>query len=266
MEVAGKTGLSDFYPAPGSDCLAFTARHTQPARMQEQHFDRDEIAKFEAMADEWWDPAGKFRPLHLINPLRLDYIDRNAPVAKRRVLDVGCGGGLLAEGMARLGACVSGIDRSPGALGVARLHSSRSGVAVNYMESDAETWAEGHAGHYDIITCLEVLEHVPDPSRTVASCAAMLKPGGRFFFATLNRTPAAYIKAILGAEHILGWLPKGTHAYAKFIRPSEMKHDLGKAGLEIRDLRGMSYSILTDRFTMSDDLAVNYLGMAAKPD
>jgi len=234
--------------------------------MQTEHYDQEEIAKFEAMAEEWWDPKGKFKPLHLINPLRLDYVNRQAPLKKTVVLDVGCGGGLLAEGMAERGATVTGIDRSPKALGVARLHSEKSGVAVQYEENDAETWAQTHHEHYDTVTCLEVLEHVPDILSTVAACADMIKPGGHFFFATLNRTPTSYIKAIIGAEYVLNWLPKGTHDYNRFIRPSEMNNALREAGLEIKELRGMSYSILTDRFTLSDDLSVNYLGLAKKPD
>ena len=236
--------------------------HTQP---QTQHFDSDEIAKFEAMAEEWWDPTGKFKPLHKINPIRLDYIDRQVKLATATVLDVGCGGGLLAENMAARGAKVTGLDRSPKALAIARLHSEQSGVSVDYVENDAENWAENHAEHYDAVTCLEVLEHVPDVPRTVAACAAMIKPGGHFFFATLNRNPTSYIKAILGAEYILGWLPKGTHEYAKFIKPSEMNSALRGAGLEIKDLKGLSYAMLSDRFSLSDDLSVNYLGFAIKP-
>jgi len=232
---------------------------------QTQHFDNDEIAKFEAMAEEWWDPTGEFKPLHKINPIRLDYIDRQVKLASATVLDVGCGGGLLAENMATRGAKVTGIDRSPKALAIARLHSEQSGVPVEYVENDAETWAESHAEYYDAVTCLEVLEHVPDVPRTVAACAAMIKPGGHFFFATLNRNPTSYIKAILGAEYILGWLPKGTHEYAKFIKPSEMNSALRGAGLEIKDLKGLSYAMLGDRFSLSDDLSVNYLGFAIKP-
>ncbi len=230
-----------------------------------QHFDTEEIAKFEAMAEEWWDTTGKFKPLHKINPLRLDYIARHVPFSGASILDVGCGGGLLAENMAARGATVTGIDRSPRALGVARLHSEQSGVAVEYVENDAENWAETHVQNYDAVTCLEVLEHVPDVPRTVAACAAMIKPGGHFFFATLNRNPVSYIKAILGAEYILGWLPKGTHEYARFIKPSEMHGALRLAGLEMKDVKGMSYAMMTDHFSLTDDLSVNYLGFAIKP-
>lgn len=233
--------------------------------MHAQHYDTSEIAKFEAMAEEWWNPLGKFKPLHRINPLRLDYIDKQLPLQNAIILDVGCGGGLLAENMAARGASVTGIDRSPKALAIARLHSEQSGVHVQYVEDDAESWAISHAEHYDAVTCLEVLEHVPDVPRTVAACASMIKPGGLFFFATLNRTPVAYIKAILGAEYVLGWLPKGTHEYTKFIKPSEMNIALRDARLEIRELRGISYALLSDHFSLSDDLSVNYLGFAVKP-
>lgn len=232
--------------------------------MQTAHFDQQEIAKFEAMAEEWWDEHGKFKPLHKLNPLRLDYIARQVNLQGAALLDVGCGGGLLAEGLAARGAQVTGLDRSPKALGVARAHSAQSGVAVDYIENDAESWAVEHREAYDVITCLEVLEHVPDVARTVAACASMLKPGGHFFFATLNRTPMAYAKAILGAEYLLGWLPKGTHEYAKFIKPSEMNAALRAAGLKMEDLTGMGYAMLTDRFLLSDDLSVNCLGFAVK--
>ena len=233
--------------------------------MSSVYVDQDEISRFEAMAAEWWDPKGKFKPLHQINPIRLDYIARQVDLSHAKVLDVGCGGGLLAEGMAKRGADVTGIDRSPKALSVARLHAEQSSVAVNYQENDAETWAESHQGTYDVVTCLEVLEHVPDVRRAVAACASMIKPGGLFFFATLNRTPESYVKAILGAEYVLGWLPKGTHQYKKFIRPSEMIEAVRKAGLEEKDMQGMSYALLGGNFYLSHDLNVNYLGFAKKP-
>ncbi|MDX8396641.1 MAG: bifunctional 2-polyprenyl-6-hydroxyphenol methylase/3-demethylubiquinol 3-O-methyltransferase UbiG [Mariprofundaceae bacterium] len=232
--------------------------------MTQQHFDPEEIQKFEAIAAEWWDPNGLFKPLHRINPLRLDYIASHNNLKGLSVLDVGCGGGLLAEGMANRGGSITGIDRSNKALGVAKAHAEQSGTTVTYHASDAETWAESNVETYDIVTCLEVLEHVPDVPRTVAACATMLKPGGTFYFATLNRTPTSYIKAILGAEYVLGWLPKGTHQYDKFIRPSEMTQALRLAGLTIKDLKGMSYQWWNDHFYMSDDLSVNYLGYATK--
>ncbi|OIO67358.1 MAG: bifunctional 3-demethylubiquinol 3-O-methyltransferase/2-polyprenyl-6-hydroxyphenol methylase [Zetaproteobacteria bacterium CG_4_9_14_3_um_filter_49_83] len=229
------------------------------------HYDTEEIRKFEAMAAEWWDKHGKFKPLHQINPQRLDYIDAKIGLAGKQVLDVGCGGGLLAEHMALRGASVTGIDRSPKALGVAQAHAKQSGVEVNYVENDAETWSQQYAQAYDAVTCLEVLEHVPDVPRTVKACADMIRPGGMFFFATLNRTPASYIKAIIGAEYVMRWLPKGTHEYGKFIRPSEMYSALRAAGFEVKEIKGMSYSMATGQFSLSDDLSVNYLGCAVKP-
>jgi len=232
--------------------------------MTNKHYDPEEIAKFEAIASEWWDPKGRFKPLHRINPLRLDYIDERACISDKKILDVGCGGGILAESMAQRGAMVTGLDRSPKALAIARIHAEQENIALDYVESDAETWGDEHTDEYDIVTCLEVLEHVPDVISTVQACAKMVKPDGLFFFATLNRTPTAYIKAILGAEYILGWLPKGTHDYTKFIRPSEMKIALDAAKLNIQDIRGMSYAILSDKFSLSRDLSVNYLGVAQK--
>ncbi len=229
------------------------------------YVDPDEISRFEAIAAEWWDPSGRFKPLHQINPLRLDYIAQRVALKQAKILDVGCGGGLLAEGMAQRGADVTGIDRSPKALSVAAVHADKAGVAVNYQENDAETWAETHPETYDVVTCLEVLEHVPDVPRAVQACAAMLKPGGLLFFATLNRTPEAYVKAILGAEYVLGWLPKGTHQYKKFIRPSEMVDAVRRSGLEAQDIQGMSYALLSGHFYLSHDLNVNYLGFARKP-
>ena len=228
------------------------------------YVDPDEISRFEAIAAEWWDPNGRFKPLHQINPLRLDYISQRIDLSHAKVLDVGCGGGLLAEGMAKRGADVTGIDRSPKALSVASIHAEKNGVSVNYQENDAETWAQSHKETYDVVTCLEVLEHVPDVERAVEACAQMIKPGGLFFFATLNRTPESYIKAVLGAEYILGWLPKGTHQYKKFIKPSEMIEAVRKAGLQEKDMQGMSYALLSGHFFLSTDLNVNYLGFAKK--
>jgi len=232
--------------------------------MNEKHYDPEEIAKFEAIAAEWWDENGRFKPLHRINPLRLDYIDEALSLQGKQVLDVGCGGGLLAESMAQRGALVTGLDRSPKALDVARCHAKQCGIELDYIENDAETWVEEHRNYYDAVTCLEVLEHVPDVPRTIAACSNMIKPGGLFFFATLNRTPMAYLKAIIGAEYVMGWLPKGTHDYAKFIRPSEMHTALNQAHLEIQGICGMSYALLGDTFSLSSDLSVNYLGVARK--
>jgi len=229
-----------------------------------KHFDPEEIRKFEAIAQEWWDPKGRFKPLHQINPIRLDYIAERIEMKNVKVLDVGCGGGLLSEGMASLGAEVTGIDRAGKALDVARIHAEKNQIVVDYQTCDAETWAETHAESYDAVTCLEVLEHVPDVPGTVAACARLLKPGGTFFFATLNRTATAYMLAIIGAEYVMGWLPKGTHRYDKFIRPSEMNAALRAAGLKAEHLCGMSYNLIADSFSLSDDLAVNYLGAARK--
>lgn len=217
------------------------------------------------MAEEWWSPTGKFKPLHRINPIRLEYIGLRTTLKGARALDVGCGGGLLAESLAACGAATTGIDRSGKALAVARIHAEKTGAKVRYETSDAQSWAAGHVGAYDVITCMEVLEHVPDVPNTVAACATMLKPGGYFFFATLNRTLRAYAQAILGAEYVLGWLPKGTHQYARFIRPSEMNAACRMTHLEVADLHGMSYRVLENRFELSDDLSVNYLGCAIKP-
>jgi len=233
--------------------------------MSSIYVDAEEIKRFEAIAAEWWNPDGRFKPLHQINPLRLDYIAQRADLSAAKVLDVGCGGGLLAEGMAKRGAEVTGIDRSPKALSVAAVHAEQSGAQVDYQENDAETWAETHQDTYDVVTCLEVLEHVPDVERAVQACADMLKPGGLFFFATLNRTPECYLKAIIGAEYLMGWLPKGTHQYNKFIRPSEMIQAVRHAGLEEQDMQGLSYRMLLGQFYLSHNLNVNYLGFARKP-
>jgi len=229
-----------------------------------KHFDPEEIRKFETIAEEWWDPKGRFRPLHQINPLRLDYIAEHIEMKGARILDVGCGGGLLSEGMAKLGAEVTGIDRAGKALDIARIHAGKDQVDIDYQASDAETWAKKHAASCDAVTCLEVLEHVPDVPGTVTACAHLLRPGGAFFFATINRTPKAYALAIVGAEYMMGWLPRGTHCYDKFIRPSEMNVALRAAGLTIEHICGMSYRLLSDCFSISDDLTVNYLGVARK--
>ncbi|HEX7965005.1 MAG TPA: bifunctional 2-polyprenyl-6-hydroxyphenol methylase/3-demethylubiquinol 3-O-methyltransferase UbiG [Gammaproteobacteria bacterium] len=222
------------------------------------NLDADEIAKFDAIAARWWDPGGEFKPLHAINPLRLDYVDRCAPLAGRTVLDIGCGGGLMAEGMAGRGAKVTGIDLSEGALKVAKLHLKESGRQVEYLHISAEALAAERPGAFDVVTCLEMLEHVPDPGSVIRACATMLKPGGQVVFSTLNRTPKAFALAILGGEYLLRLIPPGTHEYAKFIRPSELDAWAREAGLTLRHSTGLHYNPLTRGYRMAPGLDVNY--------
>ena len=226
--------------------------------------DPAELAKFGELAHRWWDPQGEFRPLHELNPLRLGWIDGLAPLAGRRVLDVGCGGGILAEAMARLGASVTGIDLSEKPLRVAQLHLVESGLSIQYELKSAEQYSEQFAGAFDVVTCMELLEHVPDPASTVAACAKLVKPGGRVFFSTINRNPKAYLFAVIGAEYLLGLLPRGTHDYARFIKPSELAHRCRDAGLEPVELKGMSYNPLTSQYRLGDDCDVNYAICCAK--
>jgi len=227
--------------------------------------DPDEIDKFEKLASRWWDPDSEFKPLHDINPLRLDYIDRLAPLHGRRVLDVGCGGGLLSEGMAARGAQVTGIDMGKAPLGVARLHQHESGLDIDYRHTTAEQMVAEHAAQFDTVTCMEMLEHVPDPGVTISACAQLLKPGGHAFFSTISRNPKAYLFAVIGAEYLLRLLPKGTHDYAKFIRPSELEARARAADLQLVDLTGMSYNPLTREYRLGDDVSVNYLTCFRRP-
>ncbi|MDX1458365.1 MAG: bifunctional 2-polyprenyl-6-hydroxyphenol methylase/3-demethylubiquinol 3-O-methyltransferase UbiG [Marinobacter sp.] len=229
--------------------------------MSNENVDRNEVAKFEALASRWWDPTSEFRPLHEINPLRLNYIDERASLAGKKVLDVGCGGGLVSEGMAQRGAHVTGIDMGEAPLSVAKLHGLESGIKVDYRQTTVEALAADpeHAGQYDVVTCLEMLEHVPDPASVVNACARMLKPGGHLFVSTINRNPKSFLFAIVGAEYVLGMLPKGTHEWRKFIRPSEMSNYLRQAGLDIRDLTGMTYNPITKVYRLGRDVDVNYL-------
>lgn len=227
--------------------------------------DPAEISKFSELAHRWWDPASEFKPLHEINPLRLDYIDQRAALTGKTVLDIGCGGGILAESMALRGARVLGIDLSEKALKVAQLHQRESGAAVDYRCISAEDLARESPEQYDVVTCMELLEHVPDPASTVAACAALVKRDGHVFFSTINRNPKSYLFAILGAEYVLGLLPRGTHNYAKFIKPSELASYCRAAGLETQDVTGMSYNPLTTRYALGRDSTVNYLVHTTKP-
>jgi len=221
--------------------------------------DAAEIAKFSELAHRWWDPNSEFKPLHEINPLRLKWIDRLAPLAGRKVLDVGCGGGILAEAMAGAGATVSGIDMSDKALKVAKLHLYESGRQVDYQHVSAEDYAARHPGEFDVVTCMEMLEHVPDPSSVVAACARLVKPGGWVFFSTLNRNPKSYLFAVVGAEYVLKLLPRGTHDYAKFIKPAELARMAREAGLEMQQITGLTYNPLTKVYKLEADTDVNYL-------
>ena len=228
------------------------------------NIDPEEVAKFDQSASRWWDPNSEYKPLHDINPLRLDYIDQRAPLAGKRVVDVGCGGGILAESMAARGAQVTGIDMAGAALAVAKLHILESGVTVDYRQTTAEQLAESEPAAFDVITCMELLEHVPDPASLIAACAQLAKPGGQVFFSTLNRNPKSYLLAVGAAEYLLKMLPKGTHDYAKFIRPAELARWARAAGLELRNLTGMSYNPVTRHYSLGDDVSVNYLVHCAK--
>ena len=226
--------------------------------------DPAELEKFGDLAHRWWDPNSEFKPLHDINPLRLDWIDAAIGLAGKRVLDVGCGGGLLSEGMADRGAEVTGIDLSEKPLGVARLHLLESGQKVNYRMISAEHMADEMPGAFDAVTCLEMLEHVPDPASIVASCARLVKPGGQVFFSTLNRNPKSYLLAVIGAEYVLQMLPKGTHDFARFIKPSELSRWCKQCGLEPAELTGMTYNPLTRYYALGSDTDVNYLIRAVR--
>lgn len=221
--------------------------------------DPAELQKFSALAHRWWDPHGEFRPLHAINPLRLEWIEKHAPLAGKDVLDVGCGGGILAEAMARNGARVSGIDLAEKPLRVAQLHLLESRLEVRYELASAEDYAATRAEGFDVLTCMEMLEHVPDPASAVTACARLLRPGGWAFFSTLNRNPKAYLFAVIGAEYVLKLLPRGTHDYARFIRPSELARWCRAAGLREVELLGMTYNPLTQRYRLGADCDVNYL-------
>jgi len=224
-----------------------------------------EIKKFEALAARWLDPTSEFKPLHEINPLRMGYLSEKTSLAGKRILDIGCGGGLLAEAMARQGAEVVAIDMAEASLAVARLHQLESQLEIDYRRIPAEELAASEPEQYDVVTCLEMLEHVPDPSAIVAACFALVKPDGHVLFSTINRNPKSYLFAIIGAEYVLNMLPRGTHEYAKFIRPSELAGWARSAGLELQEQRGMTYNLLSKRYSLGNDLDVNYLAHYRKP-
>jgi 2-polyprenyl-6-hydroxyphenyl methylase/3-demethylubiquinone-9 3-methyltransferase len=226
--------------------------------------DPAEIARFQAAASRWWDPAGEMRPLHELNPVRLEYVERAGPLAGRDVLDVGCGGGLLTEAMARKGARVTGLDLAPDLLKVAELHALEADVQVTYRLESAEDHASKHAARYDIVTCMEMLEHVPDPAQVVAALATLVRPGGHVFVSTINRTPRAYLHAVVGAEYVLRLLPTGTHTYDKFIRPSELSAWARESGLRTVDVAGLDYDPFAHTARLVSDARVNYLMQLSK--
>lgn len=227
--------------------------------MSTLNIDPAEISKFSAHASHWWDPEGELKTLHQINPLRLQYINEKANLAGKNVIDIGCGGGLLTEGMAKLGATVTGVDMSQPAITVAKLHQHESNLHINYLLGTAEEIAAQHPAQYDVATCLEMLEHVPDPTSIIQAGATLVKPGGHLFFSTLNRNLKSYLSAIVGAEYILKLLPKNTHEYAKFIRPSELSAWARQSGLVVKDIIGIHYDIFSKEFSLTNDVTVNYL-------
>lgn len=228
--------------------------------------DSAEINKFNDLASRWWDPAGAFKPLHQLNPVRLSFIsDQVQGLFAKKVLDVGCGGGILAESMAKAGADVTAIDMAPESLAVARLHALESAVHINYQQSTAEAFAQSHAGQFELVTCMEMLEHVPEPASVVRACAALAAPGATLVFSTLNKTAKSYLLAILGAEYVLRLVPKGTHDFQKFIRPSQLMRDIEQAGLECIDCTGLHYNPLTQSFRIGAGVDVNYFVVARKP-
>lgn len=225
----------------------------------QQNVDPNEVAKFEALASSWWDLEGQSKPLHDINPLRLGYIAERCKLDGAKVIDVGCGGGILSEALAKSNAIVTGIDMGEMPLDIAKLHAMEGGLDIHYEQSTAEDMAARHAGEFDVVTCLEMLEHVPDPAAIIQACADLVKPGANVFFSTLNRHPKAYLLAILGAEYVMNMLPKGTHDYKRFIRPSELAGWCRQAGLQVSNIAGITYNPLSREFRLSQDVQVNYL-------
>jgi 2-polyprenyl-6-hydroxyphenyl methylase/3-demethylubiquinone-9 3-methyltransferase len=233
---------------------------TKSMNTPEANVDPAEVRKFDELASRWWDPAGEFKPLHQLNPVRLAYLEQRANPAGKQCLDVGCGGGLLTEALATHAAAVTGIDMATGPLKVARLHQKKSGLEnIRYLQSSAEGLAEQESGQYDLVSCMEVIEHVPDPQSLVTACAQLAKPGGDVFFSTINRNFKAFLMAIVGAEYVMRMLPKGTHDYERFIKPSELRSWGHAAGLEFRDITGLKYAPLDGKFSLTSDVDVNYL-------
>jgi len=230
-----------------------------------RNVDETEIAKFEELATRWWDPSSEFKPLHEINPLRMNFISQQINVAEKKVLDVGCGGGILSEAMAHHGAIVTAIDLGDAPLAVARLHCLESQLDIKYLKIATEEFADQNPGSFDVVTCMEMLEHVPDPAAIVSACASLVKPGGMVFFSTLNRNPKSYLFAILGAEYVLNLLPRGTHDYQKFIKPSELAGWCRSADLDFHNQIGLGYNPLTRKYFLQDNVDVNYLAVYRKP-
>ena len=234
--------------------------------MTTANVDPNEIRKFEELAYRWWDTDSEFKPLHDINPLRLNYIDDRAQIKGKKVIDIGCGGGILAESMARRGAQVIGIDMGATPLSVAQLHALDSQIEVDYQQISAEDMAAQHAGQFDVVTCMEMLEHVPDPASVIAACATLVKAGGEVFFSTINRNPKAFLLAVVGAEYVMNMLPKGTHEYGKFIKPSELEKAARSVGLRLRNISGLTYNPLFQSYRLGNDVDVNYLMHFTKED
>ncbi len=232
---------------------------------QTANFDPSEIKKFEDLASRWWDEQGEFKPLHEMNPLRLNFINSGSPLESETVCDIGCGGGILSESMAKCGANVTGLDMGKAPLSVARLHALESELEIDYQQITAEEFAGKNAGKFDVVTCMEMLEHVPDPASVINACYQLVKPGGSVYFSTINRNPKAYLFAIVGAEYMMKMLPRGTHDYSRFIKPSELDSWARDAGLELRNLKGVTYNPLTGLFSQSQDVDVNYMVHYQRP-
>jgi len=232
---------------------------------QAANIDPSEIKKFEDLASRWWDEQGEFKPLHEMNPLRLNFINNGSPLQEKVVCDIGCGGGILSESMARCGAVTTGLDMGKAPLSVARLHAMESDLEIDYQQVTAEEFAQNNPQKFDVVTCMELLEHVPDPSSVIKACFDLCKPGGSVYFSTINRNPKSYLMAIVGAEYVMKMLPRGTHNYARFIRPSELDQCARDAGLRLKDLKGVSYNAFTGLFSQSQDVDVNYMVHYTRP-